>query len=126
MKYFSLFEHGKGQDPHRDALMDYVEGIDGQEVEVYYTHAPSIRADEQDFTFVTTHDITHLTLGRFSHEALRHLGYVLQIKFSDIREKQLIFLKGDGSREGWLVTLTSRNTGHDVTFTFSPAEARIS
>lgn len=126
MRTMTLYERPENcTNVHRNALADNIGILMSQKVRVFRTFAFSSE-EETSFVFVTTHKDTHLNFGMFDHETLRHLGHLLEAEFKDYPEAQILVLKGGESDDGWLVTRTEDNSGYVVTFTFSPAQGRIS
>lgn len=127
MRTMTLFDPPENRsNEHRNAVVDNLDMLMSQKVRVFRTFAFSQEENEVDFVFVTTHKDTHLNLGLLEHDTLRHVGHLLEAEFKDCPESQILVLKGGESDDGWLVTRTEDNSCYVVTFTFSPAQGRIS
>lgn len=127
MRTMTLFDRPEGcSDEHRNAVVDELGKLMSQKLRLFRVFVPmGDHANSTYFTFATTHKDTALMFSTFSKEMLRHLGHLLLEGFkSDFDEEpHILVYKGGDSEDGWFVT-HAYNSGD--TFTFSPAQGRIS
>ncbi len=128
MHTMTLFDRPKGcKNKHRNAVVDELGKLMSQKLRLFRTFASTTQGDvEWHFVFATTHKDTDLMFGTFSKEMLGHLGHLLMEEFVGSHEPHILVYKGGASEDGWFVTRTDNPQKNEYTFTFSPAQGRIS
>lgn len=122
-----LFDRPEGcTNRHRNAVVDELGILLSQKLRLFRTFVPKHQdSNPAYFVFVTTHKDTALMFCTFSKDMLRHLGYLLLGGFTASSEPFMLVYKGGDSEDGWFVTYVYDHAIGD-TFTFSPAQGRIS
>lgn len=128
MRTTTLFDRPEGcKDEHRNAVVDELGMLMSQRLRLFRAYVTmNVERDPASFVFVTTHKDTALMFSTFSDVMLRHLGYLLLEEFISSGESHILVYKGGDSEDGWFVTLTNQPWQGEHTFTFSPAQGRVS